>query len=66
MRRMRGRRIGMIFQNPASHLDPVMTHRQQIAESLRFHRNAGQRDAWREAIDLLRQVGIPDPERRGR
>lgn len=64
MRRVRGRRIGMIFQNPASHLDPVMTIGRQIAETLQVHRNAGPRDAKRAAVDLLRQVGIPDPERR--
>jgi peptide/nickel transport system ATP-binding protein len=66
MRGIRGRRMGMIFQNPASHLDPVMSIGQQIAETLRFHRNAGRRAAWREAIEMLRQVGIPDPERRAR
>ena len=66
MRAIRGRRMGMIFQNPASHLDPVMSIGQQIAETLRVHRNAGRRAAWREAIEMLRQVGIPDPERRAR
>ncbi|MDP9136571.1 MAG: ABC transporter ATP-binding protein [Pseudomonadota bacterium] len=64
MRRIRGRRIGMIFQNPASHLDPVMSIGRQIAESLRFHRRAGPRDASRAAVDILRQVGIPSPASR--
>ena len=64
MRRVSGRRIGMIFQNPASHLDPVMSIGRQIAESLRFHRGAEAGEARRAAVDLLRQVGIPDPERR--
>ncbi len=64
MREVRGRRIGMIFQNPASHLDPVMTIGGQIAESLRFHRGGDAREAKQAAIELLRQVGIPDPRRR--
>jgi peptide/nickel transport system ATP-binding protein len=61
---LRGRDIGMIFQNPASHLDPVMRIGEQIAETVRFARGAGRREARAEAVELLRQVGIPDPERR--
>jgi peptide/nickel transport system ATP-binding protein len=64
MRALRGRAIGMIFQNPASHLDPVMRIGAQIAESLRQHQNLGRREARTAAVDLLRQVGIPDPPRR--
>ena len=60
-RAIRGRKIGMIFQNPASHLDPVMRIGDQIAQSVRFHRRVGRRQAKERAIDLLRQVGIPDP-----
>jgi peptide/nickel transport system ATP-binding protein len=62
--KVRGNRIGMIFQNPASHLDPVMRIGAQIAESIRFHEGANAREAKRRATALLRQVGIPDPERR--
>ncbi|WP_102961399.1 ABC transporter ATP-binding protein [Mangrovicella endophytica] len=62
--RVRGRGIGMIFQNPASHLDPVMRIGAQIAETIRFARGASRREAKAEAIELLRQVGIPDPARR--
>ncbi|MGC6389552.1 ABC transporter ATP-binding protein [Ewingella sp. S1.OA.A_B6] len=64
MTAIRGREIGMIFQNPASHLNPVMTIGQQIAESRRLHFGASRREAHLQAIALLRQVGIPDPQRR--
>jgi len=64
LRGVRGGEIGMIFQNPSSHLDPVMRIGDQIAESIRFHRDASRREARAAAVDLLRQVGIPDPERR--
>ena len=52
----------MIFQNPSSHLDPLMTIGRQVAEPLIYHRGMGAREARSEAIDLLRQVGIPDPK----
>lgn len=64
MQQVRGRRIGMVFQNPASHLDPVMGIGKQIAESLVFHEGLSQKDALARTVDLLRQVGIPDPKRR--
>lgn len=61
---IRGSEIGMIFQNPTSHLNPMMRIGEQIGESIRFHREIGRSAARLAAIDLLRQVGIPDPERR--
>ena len=64
MQHVRGRRIGMVFQNAASHLDPVMSIGMQIAESLVLHEGLNQSDALDRTIDLLRQVGIPDPKRR--
>jgi peptide/nickel transport system ATP-binding protein len=64
MRAVRGRQIGMIFQNPASHLNPVMTIGRQIAEGRRLHFGASRREARQQAIELLRQVGIPDPATR--
>ena len=64
MRKVRGVEIGMIFQNPSSHLDPVMRVGDQIAESVRYHEGAGPKEARDRAIDLLRQVGIPDPAQR--
>ncbi len=61
MHAIRGRHIGMIFQNPMTHLDPVMTIGNQIAEPLRAHEGLGRKEALERAVDLLRQVGIPDP-----
>lgn len=64
MSAVRGREIGMIFQNPISHLNPVMTIGEQIAESRRLHFAANRRQAREDALALLRQVGIPDPQNR--
>jgi oligopeptide/dipeptide ABC transporter ATP-binding protein len=63
LRDLHGRRIGMIFQNPASHLDPLMTIGRQVAEPLIYHRGMSAKEARAEAVELLRQVGIPDPKR---
>lgn len=64
MSAVRGREIGMIFQNPTSHLNPVMTIGEHIAESRRLHFGANRRQAREDALALLRQVGIPDPQNR--
>jgi peptide/nickel transport system ATP-binding protein len=64
MRKVRGGAIGMIFQNPSSHLDPVMTIGDQIAETIRFHQGVSRREARGQAVEVLRQVGIPDPAAR--
>jgi len=61
---VRGRGIGMIFQNPASHLNPIMTVGEQIAESRRLHFGVTRRQAREDAKALLQQVGIPDPHHR--
>jgi peptide/nickel transport system ATP-binding protein len=63
MAEIRGRRIGMIFQNPTSHLDPMMKIGAQITEGLVHHTGLAQAAAVDAAIDLLRQVGFPDPAR---
>ncbi|MGP2490495.1 dipeptide ABC transporter ATP-binding protein [Mesorhizobium sp. PUT5] len=60
---VRGGRIGMIFQNPTSHLDPVMTIGDQLAEGIRYHQGLDARAARKEAIAILRQIGFPEPER---
>jgi peptide/nickel transport system ATP-binding protein len=62
MRGIRGQTIGMIFQNPSSHLDPVMTVGKQIAESIRFHEGVSARESLSRAAEFLRQVDIPDPD----
>ena len=64
MRKIRGRRIGMIFQEPAVALSPVYRVGEQIAESLRLHRGLSRKDARSAAIESLARVGIADPERR--
>jgi oligopeptide transport system ATP-binding protein len=64
MREIRGSRIAMIFQEPATSLNPVMTLGEQIAEPMRYHRNMDRAAAWREAERLLDLVGIPDARRR--
>ena len=64
MRRLRGDRISMIFQQPTSSLNPVMDVGRQIGEVLEIHRRMKSKAARGRALELLRMVGIPDPERR--
>jgi peptide/nickel transport system ATP-binding protein len=64
MREVRGNRISMIFQEPMTSLNPVFTVGEQIAESLRLHAGLDRKAAHAQAIEMLRQVGIPAPERR--
>ncbi len=64
MRKIRGNRISMIFQEPMSSLNPVFTVGDQIGEVIRLHQGASRREARDQAIELLRKVGIPDAERR--
>jgi oligopeptide/dipeptide ABC transporter ATP-binding protein len=64
MRKVRGEQIAMIFQQPTSSLNPVWDVGRQIAEVLEIHRNMKQKAARDRALELLKMVGIPDPERR--
>lgn len=62
--RLRGRTASMVFQEPAAALDPLTRVGSQIAEVVRNHRKVSRSEAARAAVDLLRRVGIPEPERR--
>ena len=64
MRHVRGNEIGMIFQEPMTALNPVFTVERQLTEGLRAHRGMTGAAARARALDLLRQVRIPEPERR--
>ena len=61
---IRGNKISMIFQEPSTSLNPVLSIERQLTESLELHRAMKRTDAKEEAIRLLELVGIPDPERR--
>lgn len=64
MEQIRGEKISMVFQDALSSLNPVFTVGNQIMEPLRIHRNMGKQEAKEKAVEMLRLVGIPDPERR--
>jgi peptide/nickel transport system ATP-binding protein len=64
MRKLRGNRISMIFQEPMSSLNPVYTVGRQIVEGLILHQRMGRKEAWARAIELLDEVRLPEPEAR--
>ena len=64
MRALRGSEIAMVFQEPAVALNPVFTIGYQVAESLIIHKKASRKDALKQAALMLREVALPDPERR--
>ncbi len=66
LRRIRGKDIGMIFQEPMTSLNPVFTVGEQIAESIRLHENASPKAAMARAVEMLRSVEIPEPEMRAK
>ncbi len=64
MRKIRGRFISMIFQEPMTSLNPVFQIGDQIAEVLRLHEGLSKKEAWNRSVEMLKLVGIPSPERR--
>ena len=64
MRGIRGNEIGMVFQEPMTALNPVFTIKRQLTEGLRIHKKMGKKEAQLEALNLLKSVRIPEPERR--
>jgi oligopeptide transport system ATP-binding protein len=64
VRHIRGNKIAMIFQDPMTSLNPVLTIGRQIGEALQLHMGMNQQQARDRTIELLRMVGIPNPERR--
>jgi peptide/nickel transport system ATP-binding protein len=63
MRRLRGRRIGLITQNPMTSLDPMIRVGKQIEQSAKIHMGLDGKAAYRKAVDIMRDVRIPDPQR---
>ncbi len=64
MREIRGNKISMIFQEPMTSLNPVHRIGDQIAEAIILHQGLKKQEAWERAVDLLRTIGIPSPEKR--
>ena len=64
MRDIRGKRIAMIFQEPMASLNPVFTIGDQISEMFVLHQRLGKKESWERAVDMLRMVQIPSPEKR--
>src|SRR5881275_2498362 len=64
MEAVRGNDISMIFQEPMTSLNPLMTIGRQIGEAIALHQGLSQREALQQAVEMLRRVHIPEPERR--
>jgi peptide/nickel transport system ATP-binding protein len=62
MRKIRGNEIGMVFQEPMTSLNPVLTIGEQIMEPLMVHKLMNKKEAWNKAVELIKQVGIPRAE----
>jgi oligopeptide/dipeptide ABC transporter ATP-binding protein len=66
MRKIRGNEISMIFQEPMTSLNPVIPVGEQIAEAIRLHQKLSRKAAWNKAVEMLKLVGIPSPEKRAK
>jgi len=66
MRRVRGSQISMVFQEPMTALNPVLEVGFQIAEAVVAHEKVSRKEAWNRAVDSMRAVSIPDPEKRAK
>jgi peptide/nickel transport system ATP-binding protein len=64
MRKIRGNRISMVFQEPMTSLNPVLKVGFQLAEAIQLHQDVSTREAWKRSVEMLRLVGIPSPESR--
>jgi peptide/nickel transport system ATP-binding protein/oligopeptide transport system ATP-binding protein len=64
MRKVRGNRISMIFQEPMTSLNPVLKVGDQISEAIHLHQGLSKKEAWDQSTEMLRTVGIPSPESR--
>jgi peptide/nickel transport system ATP-binding protein len=66
VRALRGAQMAMIFQEPMTALNPVLSAGDQVAEAVFLHKGVSRRQAWARAVELLGEVGIPDPRQRAR
>jgi oligopeptide/dipeptide ABC transporter ATP-binding protein len=64
IRKIRGNAISMIFQEPMTSLNPVLTIGEQISEAIKLHQGAARQEAWRKTVEMLGMVQIPSPEMR--